>query len=68
MEFFDRLKELRNEKGLSQQQLAQALGLSRSRYSLYELGVREPSIDLLKTMASFFNITIDYLVGYSDNY
>ncbi len=68
MQFFERLKELRSEKGLTQQRTAELLGLTRTRYSLYELGVREPSIELLKVMANFFNTTIDYLVGYSDNY
>lgn len=68
MGFKDRLKELRAESGLTQKELAAKLSITRSAYSLYELGTREPSIVVLIDMAKFFEVTLDYLVGISDNY
>lgn len=68
MRLKDRLKELRAESGLTQKELAAKLNLTRSAYSLYELGTREPSIAVLIDMAKFFEVTLDYLVGISDNY
>ena len=59
----DRLKELRKEKGLMQADVAKAIGVSISAYSNYEQGIREPSIDILKKLSRFFNVTVGYIVG-----
>lgn len=61
-----RLAELRKEKGLSQIELGGILGLSHTVLSRYETGGLEPNITTLKKMATYFNVSIDYLVGYSD--
>ena len=59
------LKKLRLEKGLSQQSLAEQLTTSQQCIYKYENGVTEPNIDMLKTMADYFNVSFDYLIVYS---
>ncbi len=61
-----RIKELREEKNISQLELAKKLNLTQQSISLYEKGDREPSIDVLKSIANFFNVSLDYLLGKSD--
>ena len=64
----DRLKELRLAMGLTQKQVAEKLELSTRAYSHYEQGDREPSLDLIKKLCRFFDVSADYLLGLSDNY
>lgn len=61
-----RIRELRVDCGLQQKQIAQDLHLSKQAYSNYELGQREPSIDMLLKLADYFGVTVDYLVGRDD--
>ena len=61
--FTEKLKDARTEKGLSQQQVAEAIGVTRSAYSNYEQGIREPDLNTLKKICMFFNISSDYLLG-----
>ena len=63
MGFAERLKELRMKKGYSQQDLATKIGLSKSSISMYEVGAREPSLEVLELVGDFFNVTTDYLLG-----
>ena len=62
-EFRHILKELRTEKGLGQVELSKALSVSKGVISLWENGLREPTMHSLIQIAKFFNVTIDYLVG-----
>lgn len=57
------LKMLRQEKGLGQVELSQELGLSKGIISLWENGLREPTMSSLIILAKFFAVSIDYLVG-----
>ena len=57
------LKELRQEKGDTQSDIAKALNISQKAYSYYERGEREPSIDMLIQISNYFNVTVDYLLG-----
>ncbi len=57
------LKELRKNRKLTQEKLAKSLGLSRSTIAMYETNGSEPDIETLKKIASFFNITVDKLIG-----
>jgi transcriptional regulator with XRE-family HTH domain len=59
-------KLLRTEKNLSQQELADRLGISKSAVSMYERGEREPAFEALEAIADFFNVDIDFLLGRSD--
>lgn len=58
-----RLKELREEKGLSQSLLGKELGYTQAGIAKWESGERSPSIDCLIALAKFFKCSIDYLVG-----
>lgn len=61
--FSDRLKELRIEKGLSQHQLAKQVGLTHTAIGLWERKQRIPNADAIVSLALFFNVTTDYLLG-----
>lgn len=65
--FSERLKILRLKKELSQQGLADELGVSKSSISMYERGQREPDFETLEAIADYFNVDMNYLIGYSDN-
>lgn len=59
------LKKLREDAHLSQEQLADAIGVSKSTIGMYEQGKRMPNTNtILKDIASYFGVSIDYLVGY----
>ena len=58
-----KLRELRENKGLSQKEVAEYLGISPVVYNRYEKGVREPSNDMLISIAAFFEVTVDELLG-----
>ncbi len=64
--FGQRFKELRSEKRLTQQQLADNFYLNKSSISRYEQNKQIPEIDLLQKLADFFNVSVDYLLGRSD--
>lgn len=61
-----RLKELREELGLTQKQLAEKLELNSVTYLHYEKSQREPPLAVLANMAIFFNVSVDYLLGLKD--
>lgn len=63
MEFGEKLQSLRKQKGLTQEELAQALYVSRTAISKWESGRGYPSIDSLKAIARFFGVTIDHLLS-----
>ena len=64
--FSDRLISLRKERDMTQDELARALNLSRSRVSGYESQGKEPDFELLCKMAHYFGVSTDYLLGYSE--
>ena len=64
-EFGQRITNERNNLSISQKDLADILGVSPSQISNYESGKRMPSYDILETMANYFHVTTDYLLGIS---
>ncbi|MDK0626420.1 helix-turn-helix domain-containing protein [Clostridium perfringens] len=64
--FSKRLKQLRNEKGLTLDELKDALGTTKATLSRYENGLREPKIDFANKAANYFNVSLDYILGVSD--
>lgn len=60
-----RLKDLRLKMGFSQQTLADKLSVSQQTVCKYENNTAEPNIDMLKAMADIFDVSVDYLIGYS---
>lgn len=63
--YAERIKSLRKERGLSQDQLAAMLGVSRSAVGMYETGKREPDFEICEAIADIFNVDMDYLIGRS---
>jgi transcriptional regulator with XRE-family HTH domain len=63
IEFKDRLKELRKEKSLTQEELAKQFYLNKSSISRYERGQQIPEIELLQQIADFFSVSVDYLLA-----
>ncbi len=62
-DFQNIFKRLRNSCDLTQAEIAEKLGISRSTIGMYETGAREPDFDTLEKIADFFNVDIDYLLG-----
>ena len=65
--FFERLKELRIERGITQAQLAQETGLTISAISKWEQGSRVPSAQVIITLAKYYGVSSDYLLGITDS-
>ena len=65
--FPDRLKELRNAKGVTQKAMAEYLGITERAYSKYEYALREPNHGTTIKLADYFGVSIDYLMGRTDN-
>ena len=63
MEFNEKLQQLRKQKGLTQEELAEVLYVSRAAVSKWESGRGYPSIDSLKAIAKFFGVTVDHLLS-----
>ena len=64
--FGERVRQLRQEKGMSQKELGQVVGLSHKAISTIEGGQRSTSIEKLILLARFFSVSPDYLLGLSD--
>ena len=64
----ERLKELRITRGLTQKEIAKQLDISTRAYSHYEIGDRDPTIEMLKALCDFFDVPADYLIGRTDEY
>ena len=67
MSFSERLKELRISRHLTQKQVYEAVNMSAIGYQRYEYGDREPAYQNLIALADFFDVSLDYLVGRSDD-
>ncbi|EJR73261.1 helix-turn-helix domain-containing protein [Bacillus cereus] len=61
--FGTRLHTLRKERKLRQEDMAKQLGIARTTYAMYEQGNREPDYNTLIKLATFFEVSIDYLLG-----
>ena len=68
MSFFaDRLKECRKNINKTQRDVAADLGITDGGYQKYELGKRVPNMEMLNKLADYFDVSVDYLMGRSDN-
>lgn len=63
MTFGEKLKLLRYEKGLTQDDIGYLLNVTKSCISCYEKGTRQPSLDVLIQLASYFRVSVDFLIG-----
>lgn len=66
MRFYERIKQLREQKGWTQNKMASILGISKSTYVKYERGEREPRYGTLVALSELFQVSIDYLLGKSE--
>ena len=57
------LKNIRKKRNLNQQKVAMDLNISREALSHYENGKRQPSIEMLRKLSQYFNVSIDYLIN-----
>ena len=67
MTLHERLIELKESRQLLQKEIAAELGLSLRAYQYYERGEREPSASVLIAMSKYFDVSVDYLLGLTDN-
>ena len=61
--YIKRLRDLREDRDLSQEKISKLLKISRPQYSLYETGKRDMPVDLLRVLAKYYGTSIDYIVG-----
>ena len=65
-EYYEILRELREDRDLKQRELAQMLRISRSAYSAYENGANAVPLEVLCALADFYGVSVDYLLGRTD--
>lgn len=63
MQFYQRLRDVREDKDLMQADIARVLGMAQTQYSRYERGERELPMHHFITLARFYNVSLDYLAG-----
>ena len=63
---FENIRNLRIDKGYTQKQIGEYLGISQNTYSQYEIGVLKYPVDVLIKLADFYGVSIDYLLGRTD--
>ena len=66
MYYTERLKELREYNDLTQEQVAQAIGIKREQYRRYETGINEIKASYIIKFAKFYEVTSDYILGLTD--
>jgi len=66
--YYRRLRDMREDHDLSQNKLAEYLGIAQTQYSRYERGVRAIPVDLLIRLAVLYKTSTDYLLGLTDNH
>ena len=64
----NRIKELRQKNNLTLKELGQKVGLATNTISRYEIGKREPKLETWQKLADYFNVSVPYLQGFTDNY
>ena len=64
---YPRIRDLREDKDMTQTQIAKVLGMSQTGYSKYETGENDIPTAILIKLANFYNTSIDYLLGETDN-
>ena len=64
---YKRIKDLREDKDLSQKEIAKILNMTQTGYSKYEVGTNDIPTKILIKLAQFYNTSVDYLLGLTDN-
>lgn len=63
MRYYPRLRDLREDADLTQDELVKILGMHKTTYTNYEQGKREPPFELIIRLAKLYNVSIDYIAG-----
>ncbi len=66
MNYGNRIAELREKKGWTQEELSSTIGISRAALSHYEKNRRKPDLDILSQLADVFHVSIDFILGRTD--
>ena len=66
MQYYPRLRDLREDMDLTQDQLVGILKMHKTTYTNYEQGKREPPFELIIKLAKFYNVSTDYIAGLTD--
>jgi len=64
---YQRIRDLREDADIGQSKVAEALGITKQQYSLYERGDREIPLHHAITLAKFYNVSLDYIAGLTNN-
>ncbi len=64
--YYSRIKEIREDKGYTQKDIAKILNTTQQQYSKYELGIQIITLEKINILANFYNTSIDYLIGRTD--
>ena len=64
--YYNRIKEVREDKGYTQNDIAKILNTTQQQYSKYELGIQIIPLEKINTLANYYNTSIDYLVDRTD--
>lgn len=64
--YYNRIKEIREDRSLTQSDIAKILKTTQQQYSKYELGIQIIPLEKINILADFYNTSIDYLVGRTD--
>ena len=66
MQYGERIARLREENGLTQEELSIKIGISRAALSHYEKNRRQPDYDIIRKLADFFGVSVDYVLGHTN--
>lgn len=66
MYYTQRMKDLREDEKLNQKEIARAINIDQRTYSRYELGINKMPIDLLVKLCKFYNVSADYILGFTN--
>ena len=63
---YGRIRDMRTDRGLTQTQIAKLLHIGQNTYSQYEIGTTRYPLDVVVKLAQYYNVSVDYLVGLTD--
>ena len=63
---YGRIRDIRTDRGLTQEDVAKILHVSQNTYSQYEIGITRYPLDAVVTLAEYYGVSVDYLVGLTD--